>query len=80
MEARNLSDFMAEVYLKSTPSLNLEELNADSSVETVNPNNYTLPESVFNELLEKHGFTFSDVFGVMLNKGPKIKISKSCGS
>lgn len=67
----DVSEFMAEVYLQSSPSLNLDTLD-----HMANPNDYTIKESIFDELLKKYDLRLSDVCFLMLNKGPKIAIGQ----
>lgn len=50
MEKFNGSAFMREVYLRSTPSVDLDKVEG-----TINPNNYTITESVLYALMRKYG-------------------------
>lgn len=68
---RDVSEFMAEVYRESNPSLKLETLD-----HTVDPNDYIIKESTLDNLLKKHDLRLSDVLFIMLNKGPKIAIGQ----
>ena len=68
---KDVSKFFAEVFLKCEPSLNLETLD-----HMVDPNDYTIKESVLDELLKKYDIRLSDVCYLMLNKGPKIAIGQ----
>ena len=50
MEKFNGSAFMREVYLCSTPSVDLDKVEG-----TINPNNYTITESALYALMRKYG-------------------------
>lgn len=78
MEKFNGSAFMREVYLRSTPSVDLDKVEG-----TINPNNYTITESVLYALMRKYGVLDNENrvlnadwnLGVnmwLLNKGPCV--------
>lgn len=78
MEKFNGSAFMREVYLRSTPSVDLDKVEG-----TINPNNYTITESDLYALMRKYGVLDSNNrvlnagwnLGVnmwLLNKGPCV--------
>ena len=72
------SAFMREVYLRSTPSVDLDKVEG-----AINPNNYTITESALYALMRKYGVLDKDNrvlnadwnLGVnmwLLNKGPCV--------
>jgi len=65
------SNFVDELFLECTPSLNLQTLD-----HIVHPSGYTIKESTFNALLKKYNFTLYDLCYFLLNKGPKIAIGE----
>lgn len=78
MEKFNGSAFMRDVYLHSTPSVDLDKVEG-----TINPNNYTITESALYALMRKYGVLDSNNkvlnadwnLGVniwLLNKGPCV--------
>ena len=50
MEKFNGSAFMREIYLRSTPSVDLDKVEG-----SINPNNYTITESDLYALMRKYG-------------------------
>lgn len=76
---KSFEDFMRECYLNSTPFVDLSEVSAD---KPINPSDYKLKESKFEELASqliealKDKYSKEDVrMGVCmwaLNKGPQL--------
>ena len=68
-----LNECMKELYLKSSPSLDLDKLNSDHTRTTkLNPNDFKISKELFEKVLKKHEVKISDNCFFFLNKAPKM--------
>jgi hypothetical protein len=64
--------FVREVYLRSTPSIDLDLVTEEKSVDCAK---HTIPVSVYNQLLDEYCETKEERFSAnmfMLNSGPQL--------